>query len=254
VLPHDERGSGPAVVLLHAGVGDRSMWKEHLGWLAAAGYRAIALDLPGFGEAEVKSGLQAPWEDVLSTLEALGVDRAIVVGNSFGAAVALRMAAVAPAAVSGLILISPPPLNDDPSPELAAAWAAEEAARERGDLGEVARAVADAWVQPDAPPELRERVIAMQRQAAELQAAGGEFQEAADPLEGNTSSLQRLDVPVLTAAGRDDMSDFKQGAEEIARLVPRGQATVIHGAAHLAPLEAPEEFRTLVMGFLATFS
>jgi pimeloyl-ACP methyl ester carboxylesterase len=48
-LPHDEAGSGPAVVLLHAGVADRTMWSEHLEHLADAGYRAVAMDLPGFG-------------------------------------------------------------------------------------------------------------------------------------------------------------------------------------------------------------
>lgn len=240
------------MLLLHAGVGDRSMWAEHLGWLAEAGYRAIAVDLPGFGEAEVPPGLQAPWEDVLATLRALGVDQAIVVGNSFGAAVALRMAAVAPAAVSGLVLISPPPLNHEPSPELAAAWEAEEAAWEQGDLDGVATAVAGAWVRPDAPAGIRERVIAMQRRAAELQAAAGEVEEAPDPLEANAQHLERMDIPVLTAAGRNDMSDFKQGAQEIAQLVRRGQSTTIEGAAHLAPLEAPDEFQALLMGFLTT--
>jgi pimeloyl-ACP methyl ester carboxylesterase len=227
------------------------MWDEHLGWLAEAGYRALALDLPGFGQADVRPGPQAPWEDVLTSLKELSVDRAVLVGNSFGAAVALRVAAVAPAAVSGLILISPPPLNEDPSPELAAVWEAEEAAWERGDLDGVASAVVEAWVQPDAPPTLRERVRAMQRRAAELQAAGGDVEEAPDPLEGNTKSLEHLNVPVLTAAGQDDMPDFKQGADEIARLVPQGQTTTIRGAAHLAPLETPDEFRELVTGFLA---
>lgn len=119
----DERGSGTAVLFLHAGIADRSMWAEHLDWLAGEGFRAIAFDLPGFGEAAVADGPQAPWEDVLQTLRKLGVSRAALVGNSFGAAVALRVAVVAPAAVSALMLVSPPPLgSDDPSPELAAAW------------------------------------------------------------------------------------------------------------------------------------
>jgi pimeloyl-ACP methyl ester carboxylesterase len=48
------------------------------------------------------------------------------------------------------------------------------------------------------------------------------------------------------------MSDFKEGAEEIARLVALGRSAIIEGAAHLAPMEAPDEFRALVTGFLAS--
>jgi pimeloyl-ACP methyl ester carboxylesterase len=109
VLPYDSRGSGDPVLLIHAGVGDRRMWRGHLDWFAASGFHAIAVDLPGFGEAPVPEGPQAPWEDVLQTLRELDVGPAAVVGNSFGAAVGLRVAAVAPAAVSALLLISPPP-------------------------------------------------------------------------------------------------------------------------------------------------
>src|SRR5207249_237450 len=97
---------GPAVVLLHAGVADRSEWAAHLEPLAAAGFRAVAVDLPGFGDAPEEPGPQAPWRDVLATMDALGIERAAVVGNSFGAAVALRVAVAAPARVSALVLLS----------------------------------------------------------------------------------------------------------------------------------------------------
>ena len=90
MLPHDQRGAGDAVLLLHAGIADRTMWSEHLDWLADAGFWAIAVDLPGFGEARIEPGPQAPWQDVLSTLKELEVPTVSLVGNSFGAAVALR--------------------------------------------------------------------------------------------------------------------------------------------------------------------
>src|SRR5206468_11312357 len=91
-LPYDEAGEGPAVVLLHAGVADRRMWAAHLEPLAAAGYRAIAPDLPGFGDAPMPAAY-TEWLDVLETLDTLGVERAVLVGNSFGGAMALRVAA-----------------------------------------------------------------------------------------------------------------------------------------------------------------
>jgi pimeloyl-ACP methyl ester carboxylesterase len=250
VLPYDEAGSGEVVLLIHAGVADRSMWREHLDWLAQAGFRAVAVDLPGFGEAVVEEGLQAPWDDVLQTLRGLNVARAALVGNSFGAAVALRAAAVAPAAVSALVLISPPPLVLDPSPALRLAWEAENTALEHGDIDGAVAAVVAAWTQPHAPDALRERVASMQRRAFELQAAAGEVQEAPDPLEQHPEVLAELQIPALLAAGEDDMADFRDAAEQLAEALPLARHAVIRGAGHLAPLEAPGEFKQLLLDFL----
>src|SRR5947209_8853125 len=173
------------------------MWREHLDWLAEAGFTAVAVDLPGFGEAPIRPGRQAPWQDVLQTLEELSVDHAALVGNSFGAAVALRVAAVAPGAVSRLMLVSPPPLALDPSPVLGAAWQAEETALERGDIDGAVSAVLEAWLQPDAPSGLREQIARMQRRAFERQRDAPEVEEARDPLEDHPEVLARLPIPVL---------------------------------------------------------
>ncbi|MBV9443246.1 MAG: alpha/beta hydrolase [Acidobacteriaceae bacterium] len=250
MLPYDEAGSGKPIVLLHAGVGDRTMWREHLEPLADAGFRVLALDLPGFGEAAVTPGAQAPWEDVLRTLKELDLKRTALVGNSFGAAVALRIAAVAPAAVSGLVLISAPPLGADPSPELEAAWEAEEAALERGDIDGAVAAVVKAWTQPDASAQLRERIASMQRRALELQLAAGDTEEAPDPLERDPDALGGVQVPALVAVGEHDMPDFKSAARELGEVLPQARSVVIEGAGHLAPLENPGEFRRLVLDFL----
>jgi pimeloyl-ACP methyl ester carboxylesterase len=252
VLPYDEAGSGQAVVLIHAGVADRSMWREHFDWLANAGFRVVAVDLPGFGDAAVAEGLTAPWDEVLQTMRTLEVGPAALIGNSFGAAVALRMAAIAPVAVSALVLISPPPLVLDPSPALRLAWEAEETALERGDIDGAVAAVVDAWMQPDASEALRERVASMQRCAFELQAAAGDAREAPDPLEQHPEVLAELQIPALVAAGEDDMPDFRDAAEQLAEALPLGRHTVIGGAGHLAPLEAPDRFKALVLDFLAS--
>jgi pimeloyl-ACP methyl ester carboxylesterase len=250
VLPYDEAGSGEVVLLLHAGVADRSMWSDHLEWLAEAGFRAVAVDLPGFGEAAIEDRPQAPWDDVLQTLRGLGVGRATLVGNSFGAAVALRLAAVAPEAVSALVLVSPPPLAPDPSPALRLAWDAENAALERGDIDGAVAAVVAAWTQPHAPEALRQRVATMQRRAFELQAAAGEVKEAPDPLEQHPDVLAELQIPALLAAGENDMTDFRDSAEQLAAVLPLARHALIKSAGHLAPLEAPDEFKQLLLHFL----
>ncbi|SDX77463.1 Pimeloyl-ACP methyl ester carboxylesterase [Geodermatophilus africanus] len=250
ILPHDEAGSGPAVVLIHAGIADRTMWSEYVERLADAGYRAVAVDLPGFGEARVASGEQAPWADVLRTMDGLAIVRAALVGSSFGGAVALRAALVAPDRVSALALISAPPPALEPSPELKAAWEAEEAALQRGDIEAAVEAVVHAWTLPDASPELRERVAAMQRRAFALQAEAPPTTEAPDPVEQRPDALARLSVPTLVAAGELDKRDFRQGAEAMARALPRARHAVIEGAGHLPPLETPETFWELMLACL----
>jgi 3-oxoadipate enol-lactonase len=250
ILPHDEAGSGPAIVLLHAGIADRTMWSEHLEPLAQAGYRAVAMDLSGFGEAPVTAGEQAPWIDVLATMDRLGIHEAVLVGNSFGGAVALRIAVVSPERVSALALISAPAPGFDASPELEAAWAAEERALERGDIDAALAAVVETWTLPDAPAELRERVVDMQRQSYEQQADAEGVTAAADPLDEDPDALARLEIPTLVAAGEHDKPDFTEGARALAERLPNARLETIAGAGHLAPLETPEAFRELLLEFL----
>jgi len=246
MIPFDEAGSGAAVILLHAGVADRRMWEDLLPDLAAAGFRALAFDLPGFGDAEVEPGPQAPWNDVLMAMNELGIERAALVGNSFGAAIALRVAVVAPARVDALVLVGTP-MPGEPSDRLAAAWEAEEEALVRGDIDAAVEAVAEAWTKPG---PVRDLVEEMQRRAFELQLEAGEVEDAPDPVEEDPESLTRIDVPLLAIAGAEDMPDFVTGADTLARVVPGARHVVVEGAGHLVPLEAPDEFRALLIDFL----
>jgi pimeloyl-ACP methyl ester carboxylesterase len=227
------------------------MWADHLAPLADAGYRAVALDLPGFGDASAVS--DAPWKDVIETLDELGIERAVFVGNSFGGAVALIIAVVAPERVSGLVVISAPPPDLEPSPELAAIWEAEGEALDRGDVDAAVAAAVDAWTLPGAPAELREQVGTMYRRATELQLAADDgSKEIEDPLEQQPDALSQIAVPALVAAGEHDKVDFRDGAERIAAALPEATHIVIEDAGHLAPLETPNRFRDLLLAFLAT--
>ena len=73
---------------------------------AAAGYRAIAVDLAGFGDAADPG--YAAHASVLDTMDALDVERAALIGNSFGRAVALRVAVVPAERVAAMALVSAP--------------------------------------------------------------------------------------------------------------------------------------------------
>jgi 3-oxoadipate enol-lactonase len=243
-------GEGPAVMLVHAGIADRRMWSAYLPWLADEGWHAIAPDLPGFGDHVPAADSPAPWDFLSDVLDELGVERAVLVGNSFGGAVALRLAVTAPERVRALALISAPAPGMTPSAQLEQAWTAETEAMERGDVDGAVDAVLAAWLAPDAPADLRELVATMQRRAFELDPEGT-LPEAADPVDEHPERLRDVAVPALVAVGESDMPDFAWSARALAEALPHASHHVIAGAGHLAPLETPDAFRDLLTGFLA---
>ena len=161
------------------------------------------------------------------------------------------MAALAPERVRRLVLVSAPPPGLEPSPQLEAAWEAEGAAIDAGDVDAAVQAVVEAWTQPGADPALRERVAAMQRRALVTMLSAPEPPEGQDPLADGLDALAGIAVPALVAAGELDMPDFLAGAEAMAAKLPDARHQVIPGVGHLAPLEAPEAFRELVLGFVS---
>jgi pimeloyl-ACP methyl ester carboxylesterase len=250
-LPYSESGDGPAVLLLHAGIADRRMWDEHLEPLAAAGHRAVAVDLPGFGEAVSRREPVAHWEDVVETMDALGITQASLVGNSFGAAVALRVAALQGRRVSSLLLFSVAAVPEpDPSPQLLAVWDAEEGAIAAGNFEQAVEAVVSGWVRPGTSAEVRERIATMQLENYRRHASGPELEQAADPLEDDPALVAVIGCPVLLAVGESDMADFRNAVPTLAAKLPRVTTAVIAECGHLAPLEAPTEFRRLVIANL----
>jgi 3-oxoadipate enol-lactonase len=250
-LPHDDVGDGRTLVLLHAGVADRSMWAEHLQPLADEGFRVVAFDMPAFGDAPVNTESDAPWLDVLSSIEALGLDAVTIVGVSWGGAVAQRVAVLAPQLVAGLVLVSSVVPGLEPSPQLLAAAEAEDAAIEAEDIDGVVNAALDSWLLADPTPQLRERVGAMHRHTMELQLAIEEPPPGADPVGEDADVLRSIEAPTLVLVGEYDMSDFHDSAQELERLLPNAERAVIADAGHLAPLERPQEFRDLLLSFLA---
>jgi pimeloyl-ACP methyl ester carboxylesterase len=250
LLPHDELGEGPTVVLLHAGIANREMWRDFLGPLAEAGYRAVAVDLPGFGEAHARSPV-AHWDEVATTIEELGVEEAALVGNSFGAAVALRVAAVHPRRVSSLVLFSSAGVPEpEPSPQLLAIWDAVERAEDAGDVEAAIEATVAGWVRPASRETVGPRIAAMQRANQRLRHPA-EIEFAEDPLEVDPGRIEAIDRPVLVAAGAEDVPDFRDAVDGLAARLPRATTAIIAGCGHLAPLEAPAESLRLILETLA---
>lgn len=100
-------GARPTVVFIHGVLNDHSVWILQSRWFAHHGWNVLAIDLPG----HCKSGGQPPAsvEDaaqfVIALLDAAGIERAALVGHSFGSLIALETAARAPGRVSHLAMV-----------------------------------------------------------------------------------------------------------------------------------------------------
>jgi pimeloyl-ACP methyl ester carboxylesterase len=96
-----EEGDGPAVLFCHGFPAIWSSWKAQMKAVASAGFRAIALDMRGYGQTSAPAEAEAytPYEtvgDLVATLDAAGVETATVVGHDFGANVAWNAAMMRP--------------------------------------------------------------------------------------------------------------------------------------------------------------
>ncbi|MDP8955623.1 MAG: alpha/beta fold hydrolase [Actinomycetota bacterium] len=106
-----DEGGGPAVLLLHGFPDSSRLWRKQIPALVAAGFRAVAPDLRGFGESDKPSrvadyAMPRILADLRAVLDALEVDRASVVGHDWGAIAGWALAGWYPERVERLVAIS----------------------------------------------------------------------------------------------------------------------------------------------------
>ncbi|MFJ5552797.1 alpha/beta fold hydrolase [Streptomyces sp. NPDC093225] len=274
ILSHDQAGDGPTVLLLHSGVCDRRMWDAQRDDLIAAGYRVVRADFRGHGETPADfTRPRRPFEDVRDLLDHLGVERAVLVGSSFGGRVALETAARYPERVTALALLCPDVPGLEPGPALRAFGAKEDELLESGDVDGAVALNVDQWLGPEASDEVRTRVAEMQRHAFEVQLAAWALAQAAaaeeagaaapEPAEGAEGAeqseepaepaldLSRIEAPCLVVGGAHDVAEFRTAAAGLPGVLPRARHVELAWAGHLPSLERPAETAELLLGFLA---
>jgi 3-oxoadipate enol-lactonase len=226
---------GRRVVLVHSALGDSRLWRHQVAALAPS-FDVIAPDLPGWGETPLPT-------EPFSFVDAVAAHLpGMLVGNSFGGAVALRTALAQPDRVQKLVLVGSGLPAWDWTEEMRAYFTAEEQAFEAGDLDAATEINLEFWVKPAARDEVRPQ----QRRALELQSA----HEEPEVLWPDMPALSTLTVPTLVIVGEDDKGDFHAIAQHLAEEIPDADLAIVPGAGHLVGLDQPEELNALLLEFL----
>jgi len=235
-----ERGQGEAVILLHGLMGDVVHWDEVLDRLAPS-CRALAPALPIFDPAFTYTSVQALSAHVVGLMDTLGIERAVIGGNSLGGHVAIRLALAQPNRVSGLVLTGTSGLLEPSFSRRVSHRPGRELVRER--MEEVfydRRHVTPGWVDAVCrtlnDPALALRLVRMARAAKR------------DNVEAR---LPAIAVPALVVWGAHDRITPPSVAERLHALLPDSQLTFLPRCGHAPMLEHPAAWADIVAAWLA---
>lgn len=244
-------GEGDTLVLLHSLLSDRRSFDAIAPRLAER-FRVVVPALPGFGEsAPVEGGLEGVADRIAELVEAQSAGRgAILLGNGYGAFVALTLASRRPDLVQRLILAGCGARFSDPGRQ---AFLNMAEAAESGGLEAVADTAMARLFGAEfqaAHPELIQ-----DRRAAFLATDPAVFKAACRALAALdlTDQAAAVAVPTLIVAGDEDRATPATMAEALAALMPRAEFRLLIGCAHVPPLQAPDQFlETIEDGLVAT--
>jgi pimeloyl-ACP methyl ester carboxylesterase len=256
-------GEGPDVVLIHGLGGAKSSFLDAAAALSAD-FRVHALDLPGFGASgkPLRAPYNAGWfaDVVLRTMDALGVRRAHIAGNSMGGRVALELGLRAPERVGGLVLLCPAvafikralhPVVRLLRPELGLL-------PHRFTRGMVEDHLWSLFADPDAiDPEIADVIVdEFQRIYASaggrlgfLSAARNIYLDAPFGRNGFYPRLSRLEPPALFVWGTHDPLISAAFAGHVRRWLPDAEQIVLQGCGHVPQVERAEQTAGIMRRF-----
>lgn len=239
-LAWEEAGEGIPVVLLHGFPFCRDIFAPVMPALAQVG-RVVAVDLPGFGQSPPLSpgfSLADVAREIVALLQALGLQRTVLIGHSMGGYVALEVAAQRPELLSGLVLLASHPRADTPEARARRQEGVEtiRQGRRAGFLEGFLARLPSPWTRQHAP-RLLEEVRAMAEAVSDQVLVG--FLQAMAARKDHTETVRKLEVPVGVVVGEADPLIPHELARETAAQAPRGRLVVIPEAGHLPTLEKP---------------
>jgi pimeloyl-ACP methyl ester carboxylesterase len=253
-------GEGEPVLFVHGLAGCWRNWLENVPWFGRE-YRAIALDLPGFGDSPKPSwdiSMAAYGRLLHDFCERLGIDRvAALVGNSMGGFVATEAVIQRPERFDRLVLVSAAGVSfaeakDRPARALARSIEAG-APFLTGDRDLFLRRP---WGRKLAfgrvfrnPNKLRPELLLEQTRPG-LSAPG--FADAMTAIVGydTRERLTEIEVPTLVVWGLNDKIVPVEAALRYHRLIPHSRLEIFERTGHLPQLERPNRFNPLVRQFI----
>lgn len=228
----------PPLVLLAPFPFDAWIWQDVAERL---GGDVITVDPPGFGgEASDEPSLEAYARAVLTALDAEGVDRFVVAGNSMGGYVALALADLAPERIAGIGLVGTKSLADD-GPARAKRLTTAERAEAGVSASELVGDSTAEMLSADTLERLPETVAEVQRRLDSAPTDGIAWAlraMAARP--ERTDVLARVGVPALILHGEQDALMGAEPQQVMADAL-QIEVTDLPGVGHLVPVEAPAE-------------
>jgi 3-oxoadipate enol-lactonase len=247
-----EAGTDAPVLLLHGLGGSRLSWEPQLGHLGT--HRTVAWEMPGYGESDPLPDHPLTFAAVADAaarcIEALGHERAHVVGISMGGMIAQYLAAHHPHRVRSLVLLSSSPAFglDGTSP---ADWTTRRLAPldqglQPADYAErVVRLLGGAGITPEA---VAQQCAAMARISADALRRSIAMIVTHDsrPLLGS------IVAPTLVMVGSDDAETPPEYSHHLAQHIPHATLAVVPGVGHLLNAEAPDLVNELITEHLRT--
>jgi pimeloyl-ACP methyl ester carboxylesterase len=241
-LAIDDRGAGPAVVLVHGAAAGRSVWDETVAALGD-GVRTVAYDRRAYGSSSAPEpytgttvGEQA--DDLAEVLRSLGLAPAVLVGHALGAMIALDVALRFPDLVRGAVLLEPPVLWLSPrGPEVVGDLrdAIEQGARDEGPGGAVESYLSLLGGADGLDLLGKSRLSAARSDARAF---------AADLVAGPSWTAARrefraISAPIRVVSGWRSPAVYREVSAALVELLPSARLVELE-AGHFAMLEQPE--------------
>jgi pimeloyl-ACP methyl ester carboxylesterase len=226
--------------------------------LAERGMRVVAMDLPGHGLSDKPSDIEVYSLDalagvVLDTLDALGVERALVVGHSMGGTICARVAVLAPARVQGLVLLAPAGFGSEWAARLGAALTPRVVAPalphllSRGLVGAVLHFSYGRLYRPT-PRDVDEYWAPSQFPG--FARAIWDLLHHFEWTAGADQGFDTVSAPAVVMNGDMDHYVMRRWARCYADAMRHATFTQIPGCGHVIPEEAPLMVRDAVMGVM----